>query len=270
MRPHTKPISFALLVLGILLLPACAFLEFGLETTAPTAVPVLTLTPIVNGAEPTVPAPTPVPPTAVPQPATPISDPATDGLWREVWETQGNFGFAVPCWWTVYPAPPEGLYGATTIASYDEAYFLEHSLKGQWIGGEAPEGAMKMDLIVFPIADASLSLEEAARQALTSDEQTVEFADQRTLGRHEAVLLHLRSTVNPDSSGSVYVIRLAPDKFLLAGGVAPESALVSRDAQGILESIAIDQQEGILKPAFAPHDPLNGDPPAPCGSADGA
>jgi hypothetical protein len=62
---------------------------------------------------------------------------------------------------------------------------------------------------------------------------------------------------------------LSPERLLLIGGVAPERALASRDMQGIFESLALNREQGILKPNFAPSEPLV-EVPAECGGAIGA
>jgi hypothetical protein len=79
--------------------------------------------------------------------AVPMSGPAYP--WIKLRDARYGYGLAVPCYWTVYPTPPQGNYAAMSMRSYDDAYFMAHSEKGGWIGGKRPEGAVSMDMVVI-------------------------------------------------------------------------------------------------------------------------
>jgi hypothetical protein len=253
---HTHPITriILILMLGALLLAACGTLEVNVDPTVES-------TGIANSASetPALAADTPTPGAALtPTPSlaatvTPALQPDFSSQWREVRDPGTGFGFALPCWWVTYMPPEDALNNgyAITVASYDEAYFMANSLKGQWLGGQPPPGAYKMDFYVNKQIDASLSDEQAVRQALTSDQDTVDLVQTRTVGKHSALLAVQSNVNNPASTGTLYAFRLAPTSLMM---VSPTQASEFTDplVQAILNSLALSQAEPIELPTSDP------------------
>jgi hypothetical protein len=253
-----------ILTLGVLLLSACGTLEVNVE---PTVESTMAPNPVTETPAPATDAPTPTalitPTPSLAATETPALQPDAASQWREVRDPGTGFGFALPCWWVAYMPPEEGLnYGyAITVASYDEAYFMANSVKGQWLGGQPPQGAYKIDFVVNKQIDAALSDEQAVRQALTSDQNNVDLVQTRAVGRHSALLAVQSNVNNPSSTGTVYAFRLAPTSLLM---VNPSQASDFTDplVQAILNSLALTQEETVALPAIDPGPALIAKPAA--------
>ena len=190
-------------------------------------------------------------PTTSPIPPTPTSTAAANSAWIEVQEEGYGYSLAVPCWWVVYKPGLDGYNRALTLHSYDEAFFNAHSTKGQWTGGEAPDGAIKIDVAGLENIDPSLSTAEAAKQSLTGEQQVVESTEEMTLGQNQVVLAHIFSRNDLTTDFPTYVFRLAPEKLLVVN-VYPPKATTSADAQAILASLALSPAELARIPAQPP------------------
>jgi hypothetical protein len=175
--------------------------------------------------------------------------------WVEVWDKKYGYGIALPCWWTVYPTPPQGMHGTMTVQSYDEAYAQKHTVRGEWPNGEPPSGVVKIDFIGWEGIDPQMSTADAVRQQLTNDEQTVKTVEERTAGPNKVVVADVRSKRDPNQPHYLYIYRLAPDKLLVASAF-PSRAVESAVVQGILASVALTPQEKINTPTFAPGEAL--------------
>ena len=261
---HTQSIAriFFILSIGALLLSACGTVEVNVEPTLGS-----TITAVSATESPALLTDTPAPTVALtlaPSQAdtqTPTIQPDFSSQWREVRDPGSGFGFALPCWWVTYMPSGEGFGYAITVASYDEAYFMANSVKGQWLGGQPPQGAYKIDFIVDKRIDASLSDEEAVRQALTSDQDRVDLVQARTIGRHSALLAVQSNVDNPSSSGTVYAFRLSPTSLLM---VSPVQASDFTDplVQAILNSLALSVDESVELPNIDPGPALIAKPTA--------
>ncbi len=250
---QTRPISrlVLVLVLGALLLAACGTLEVNVEPTAESTAAQpgeATETPGVTQA---VPIETAIS-IATNTPAakeTPTPQPVTSTDWRELRDPGTGFGFALPCWWITYMPDGEATNYAITVASYDEPYFMANSAKGQWLGGQRPQGAYKMDFYVDKQIDPSLTDEEAVRQALTSEENTVELLQARTVGRHSALLAIQGNVNNPDAKGTLYAFRLSPTSLMMVSAVQA-SDFTDPLVQAILNSLALAKDEAVELPTI--------------------
>ncbi len=189
--------------------------------------------------------------TISPIPPTPTSTGTANSAWIEVQEEGYGYSLAVPCWWVVYKPSLEGYNRALTLHSYDEAFFNSHSTKGQWTGGEAPDGAIKIDLAGLENIDPSLSTAEAAKQSLTGEEQVVESTEEMRLGQNQVILAHIFSRNDLMTDFPTFVFRLAPEKLLVVN-VYPPKATTSADAQAILASLALSPAEHARIPAQPP------------------
>jgi hypothetical protein len=232
------------------ILTACGTLQVEVEPTlnASVAPTLVNETPAVTTKIPTQTAiPTGTP--ALEPAATATQPPEASSQWREVRDPGTGFGFALPCWWITYMPAGESLNYAITVASYDENYFLANSVKGQWLGGQRPRGAYKLDFILTRQIDASLTDEEAVRQALTSEEDKVDLVQVRTVGKHSALLAVQSSVSNPTSTGTIYAFRLSPTDLLMVSP-APASDFTDPLVQAILNSLALSQDEAVILPTI--------------------
>ena len=150
---------------------------------------------------------------------------------------------------------------AITVASYDENYFLANSVKGQWLGGQHPQGAFKLDFYVDRQIDPGLTDEEAVRQALTSPENQVDLVQPRTIGRNSALLAVQSSVNNPSSSGTLYAFRLAPTSLMMVSA-ADTADLTDPVVQAILSSLALTPEQPVALPAIDPGPALIATPAA--------
>jgi hypothetical protein len=260
---HTRSFSGIVLILalGALLLAACGTLEVQVEPTdSPSEAPTTVMdTPVAAADTPTA---TTMTATVAQAPTeTPTSPPAAASQWVEVRDPGTGFGFALPCWWITYMPGGEALNYAITVASYDENYFMANSVKGQWLGGQHPQGAYKLDFYVNKQIDANLSDEAAVRQALTGDENKVDLVQTRTIGRHSALLAVQSSVNNPSSSGTLYAFRLAPTNLMMVSA-ATASDLTEPVVNAILNSLALSQNESVDLPTIDPGPALIAKPAA--------
>jgi TolB protein len=261
------------LALILLLSSACGSLEVGIERTATSTIEVTasltapttqdatqvvvleTPTQMVTPETPTQ-VFTPEAPTATaPAPtSTPTPEEPKSSLWVEYRDARNGYGLALPCFWNIYP-PPEGRGpGSPSILSYDEAFFFAHSIKGQWINNEWPQGAIKIEIHVWEGIDPATPLSDAARQVLSED--TIQSVEEVIVGSQAAVLVSFGDR-EPPIPDKVHVFRLSPDSLLLFS-VSPRQALESPDVQGILESLARSPEEEIVIPSFPPSGPVEG------------
>jgi hypothetical protein len=251
------------LIAGLLLLSACGPIEVGIEPPSPRP----TITPVptepVERATPITdePAATPAPEEPLEEPSpTPTPPPAEEpasSLWARYWDPLYGYGLALPCYWVIYPPHPDAVAGSPTISSYDEPFAMEHSIRGQWIDGQWPPGAVKLDIIVAEGIDPDLPLGPAAQGALEERGYPVKSVEEVLIGRHDAVLAHLGDQDSPGAPDRVPVFRLSPDRLVFFA-VMPGDALDSPDLQGLLESLARSDEEEIRVPTFDPGGPADG------------
>jgi len=190
---------------------------------------------------------------------TPTPEPDFSYLWTEYRDAQLGYGVAIPVHWVIFPSPSEGEPGAMVAASYDEAYFMAHSTKGWWNGGEAPVGAIKVDFVSLKDEYPDLDLTTAISDILGQDELTVVTGTQPALfNGHDAVLVTVARPDQPEDTQTSVAFRLSNGYLLL---VAPywKGALESPDVQTILNSIAFPG-EAVVLPKNAPQPPLSDTP----------
>jgi hypothetical protein len=218
-------------------------------------------------------SPTPeisLPPTQVPTPTStaPVENPGEPGGEQPTPETQMDprwvvyedwywgYSFAVPCWWPIYSPGEQGVMASTSIASYDEAYFLANSVKGQWLGGAPPVGAVKMDLTTMLQIPAEADTLRISKDTLSGGmPELVNSVEEVLVGDKQAWRLVVRSQFNPEETATVHVFRSAPDRLFFVS-IYPEAAVHSRDAQVILESLSFSPDQPVRIPAGSPSSPI--------------
>ncbi len=261
MQTHT--IQIRLLVLFLLLAIAssgCGSIEIGLESSATPESPNMLVTPTPVSA-PTV---TPLPDSAALSDSG-SSSPTPD--WPYPWMTyrdvRYNYGMAIPCYWTINPSPLDGYSAAMTMHSYTEAYFLANSQKGYW---EWPDGAMKIDWVVFEGVPPAQSTADALATFLVNEDQYIESTAEITVGETPALKIVTVSTMrgDPESFTSI-IFRMESDKLLMFN-VVPNDRLDNPIIQAILASYTAPTDDTIPVPQISPGEPP-GNYDGPCGPA---
>jgi len=175
-------------------------------------------------------------------------------LWVEYWNPVLNYGLALPSHWEI-STEEEG--GFMSTRSYDMDFFNANSIKGNWIGGEAPEGAVKLDFVPLEVAFPEKSLEVAISEILGANpEMTMILSVEKiTIGTHNAVEVTEARPDNLDDQTTTIAFRLSPETILLVAAY-PNRELYSNDVQTILSTLVLDKSKPIIKPMTAPHSPL--------------
>jgi hypothetical protein len=181
-----------------------------------------------------------------PPPAEDVDSP----LWSTYREPDSGFGYAFPCHWVSH---------GTTLLSYDEAFFMNRSVRGHWADGDPPAGVVKLEIAAFDYADSGIEpgtpLEEAVPQAISD---TLVSTVRVTLGTKEALRVELEGTVFPgDRTNEIYFFQISPESMLLLS-VSPRNALSSPDVQGIVESLVLTADQEIAIPEADPEGTLEG------------
>jgi hypothetical protein len=182
--------------------------------------------------------------------------PAEDSshLWVEYWNPVFNYGIALPSHWLVQTDSESGF---TSTRSYDTDFFDANSIKGNWIGGEAPEGAVKLDFVPFEGIFPEQSLSTAISDILGSDpEMTVVLSvEEINIGNHEAVRTTTARPNDLENTTSNIAFRLSPEVIVLVAAY-PNSAHFTSDVQMILSSLVLNKSTPIVKPTMSPYPPL--------------
>jgi len=176
-------------------------------------------------------------------------------LWVEYWNPVFNYGLAIPSHWRV-ETEPQG--GYMMLFSYEQEFFDANSIKGWWIGDEAPEGVVKMDFVPFENVVPEQSLDIAISNILGADpEMTVVLSVEKIdLGNFDAVQVTTARPGNDlDDTTTSIAIRLSPDVILLVAAY-PGNFYEMTDVKTILGSLVLNKNTPIIKPTTAPHPPL--------------
>jgi hypothetical protein len=280
-RPPTFHLIHLFMMVAVIL-TACGTVEVGVEpgATAPvstaqsirpttivepepasteTAIP-LVPTAIPTVTEETIPEPSLLP---TPEPVTPAPSP----LWVEYRDPRYGFGMALPCYWHIIPTSLQGFGGSPSISSYDEHFFLNRSVRGSWKDNIWPGGAIKFDIWIREEIDPASSLIEAVgafeEEQAVNDPFAVEVlaVEEVTLARHQAVRVTKADQGEDAHSLSrpnqYHAFRMSPESVLFIS-VSPRQALEYPEVQGILDSLALSQEEAISIPTRPPSGPLEG------------
>ncbi|MBN1668830.1 MAG: hypothetical protein JW862_17190 [Anaerolineales bacterium] len=244
--------AWFLITVVILVTLACGTVNVELVTPTPdTQAEGPAAADVQQDVVPLVPAsPTPVE-TATPEMAEDFSS-----LWMAYRDARYGYGVALPAHWSVYPTPAEGFNGTMSTASYDEAYYWANSNKGDWIGGQPPEGAVKLDFTTIEESYAGLTLAQAVTDILGRDELTVVLGTEEVSYAGQAAVQV--TTSRPDSleqSTTSVAFRL-PSDFVLLVTPLPSNALQLADVQAILNSLVLSPETEVVLPTSAPHPPL--------------
>jgi len=183
------------------------------------------------------------------QPTKPVED--FSHLWVEYWNPVFNYGLALPSHWRV-DTESEG--GFMMLWSYDLEFFQANSMKGGWIGGEAPEGAVKIDFAPLEVELPEQSLEVAISEMDYLDWVLISV-EKTSFGAAEGAYVTTARSDNLEDTHTHIAIRLSPETILSIAAY-PSSRLYSNDVQLILNSLVLDKSTPIVKPTTAPHPPL--------------
>ena len=226
---------------------ACGSLQVGMVTPTNEANPDLVAASQIPQSEATATA------TEMPTPTETVTEDFSH-LWVEYWNPVFNYGLALPSHWLVETETENGFMIAK---SYDQDFFNANSIKGNWIGGEAPEGAVKLDFVPFEGIIPEQSLSTAISDILGSDpEMTVVLSvEEISLGDQDAVAITTARPDNTEDTTTSIAFRLSPETILLVAAY-PSSELFSEDVQTSLSTLVPDKSTPIVKPTQAPHPPL--------------
>ncbi len=179
-------------------------------------------------------------------------------MWKETRQAGTGIGFAVPCGWIVGEMPAEGGIRSQTMRSYDEAFFAANSEKGDWKGGVWPGGAYKLDLTLVESVDPNLSSFEAYGKLVDPSMESVSGGADVLLGANTWTEVVVKSLLHPDQPATkVYVLRLAPDRLLMAAAFPLGTAIDSPDVQAILTSFVLSSEQAVALPQITPHSQLS-------------
>ena len=176
-------------------------------------------------------------------------------LWVEYWNPVFNYGLAIPSHWRV---DTESQSGYMMLFSYEQEFFEANSMKGGWIGGEAPEGAVKLDFAPLEVAVPEQSLEVVISEMGSRNgmgDYTLISVEKTTFGAAEGAYVTEASVDHLEATKMHIVIRLSPETILFVG-TRSSSRLYSDDIQLILNSLVLDKSTPIIKPTVAPYPPL--------------
>jgi hypothetical protein len=148
---------------------------------------------------------------------------------------------------------PEG--GFMMLWSYDQEFFLANSMKGGWIGGEAPEGAVKIDFAPLEVEVPEQSLEVAISNMNDSRDWVLISVEKTSFGAAEGAYVTSARADNLADTHTHIAIRLSPETILTVAAY-PSSGLYLEDVQLILNSLVLDKSTPIVKPTTAPHPQL--------------
>ncbi|MCP4357358.1 MAG: hypothetical protein GY796_04985, partial [Chloroflexi bacterium] len=184
---------------------ACGSIQIGVATPITENEPV----PLTAMQEPTPNAIVPVE-----NESQPTEEPTEDfsHLWVEYWDAKYGYGIALPAHWTVSPTPNDGFGGAMITRSYDDDFFKANAIKGNWINGEPPEGAIKLDFVIFEGIVPEQSLNVAISEILGSDAEVsvVLSIEDTAFGGHSAALITTAPPHNPEDTFTSAAFRLSP------------------------------------------------------------
>jgi len=196
----------------------------------------------------------PTPEVIVVETSEPTAEPQEDfsHLWVEYWNPVFNYGLAIPSHWRV---DTESQGGYMMLWSYEQEFFDANSIKGWWIGGEPPEGAVKIDFAPLEVAVPEQSLEVAISDRSGLGDYMLISIEKTSFGTAEGAYVTEARKDNLEDTRMHIEIRLSPE-IMLSVGTYPSSRLYSNDIQLILNSLVLDKSTPIVKPTAAPYPPL--------------
>jgi len=205
-------------------------------------------------AAPTVLSETPLPPPAeTPRSIATAVTESAGGPWIEYRDPRYGYAIALPCYWTYVSTPLEGMFATMSARSYSDEFLGAHSVRGDWENGIWPEGAMKLDVLVFEGIDPALDLMSALEEFFDEylNEQEVTAIEAVSFGSHSALQVTVEGGLAGGMTSQMVYFRLAPDK-LIWFHFQPAAALVSTDAQAILGSVVLSVEEPLPLPLVMP------------------
>ena len=238
-------VQFLPLILSVLLTLACGSVQVGIVTPTSENDPPL----VEEIQEPTSEVIADLEVAAQPT-ETPTED--FSHLWVEYWNPVFNYGLAIPSHWRV---DTESQGGHMMLWSYEQEFFDANSIKGWWIGGEPPEGAVKIDFAPLKVEIPEQSLEVAISDRYGLEDYVLISVEKTSFGAAEGAYVIEARKDNLEDTRMHIEIRLSPETILFVGTL-PSSRLYSNDIQLILNSLVLDKSTPIVKPTAAPYPPL--------------
>jgi hypothetical protein len=155
------------------------------------------------------------------------------------------------------------MFATMTARSYSDEFFATHSERGNWTDGVWPEGAYKLDAVVFEGLAYSSDAENMIREFITGtlNEQELTSLEEVTVGRRTGYMATLVSGLQGGDTQKMIYYPFRNDA-LLGMAFQPGSALESADIQAILGSLALAMEETVVFPAQIPTSPPDAGSPA--------
>jgi hypothetical protein len=147
--------------------------------------------------------------------------------------------------------------------SYSDAFFAAHSERGEWKGGIAPAGALKLDVVAIEASDPSLTREDTIRAlfatpGFASEQELVSVAS-KSFASSEGYLVTVKGGMQGASTSRSVYFELGPG-ILLVFAPQPSERLDDPDIQAMLYSLARTPSNAVNFPTVAPSGPPAGDP----------
>jgi hypothetical protein len=176
--------------------------------------------------------------------------------WVEYRDARYGYGLALPCFWQVYPTPSEGMFATMVARSYSDEFFAAHSERGNWRDDGWPEGAYKLDAVVFEGITSSSNMADTVRDFITSNlnEQELTALEEVTYERHTGYMATLVSGLQGGDTQKMIYFPIGTD-VLLGMSFQPGWALEAQDIQAILGSLALSVEEPVGLPSQVPSAP---------------
>ena len=223
------------------------------------------ISPNVSGETKVVQATLPVEGNSVDQPSAtdeiiPTVEPTVEdfsNLWVEYRDPKFGYGVAFPIHWSVQPTIIDGVDGTMTAVSYDEEFFRQNSIRGNWIDGDPPQGAFKMEFSAFEGISYDEPTVDAINQVLNDIEgMTVDDVEETKIGVNTAFkILHTDLNSPEGETWESYAFRIQPEVILWVHSY-PFESIKSMDAQSILGSIVFSGEQAVILPKTAPTPPF--------------
>jgi hypothetical protein len=190
---------------------------------------------------------------------TPTEQPDEDfsDLWIEYWDPKYGYGLALPAHWVVHPSNIQYQNSVMTADSYEVEFFFQNAIRGHWIDGGPPDGAIQLEFAGFEGINPDQATDVALNQVLTERGGTLILSIEETsIGEKDMYIVTQADKDGPDANTwDSYAFRPQLEVIILVQA-NPYEAIYAQDVQLVLESISYSKSEPIIKPTTSPFPPF--------------